>query len=183
MSFPGEDHRTAGRLIDAHNQPRKRRLTATGFAEQAHHLTACDIEIDAVDRAHDFALTEEILVRQREMLTSPRTDSSGACSPLSSADPDWPRSAAADPVFTSGVAATAGKRSPDCVTQHRALRLFAIGSRDGCSLHPAMRNGQRSWNRHPKVTLIGSGGTPSIVSNRLLSRISRSMRGTALIRC
>src|SRR4029077_11835654 len=82
----------------------------------------------------------------------------------------------------AGDGTLAERRAPDCVTQQRALRASAIGASEGCSLHLATRKGQRSWNRQPTVRLSGSGGAPSIVSNRLLSDISRSMRGTALIR-
>ena len=70
---------------------------------------------------------------------------------------------------------------PSCVTQQRALRPGATSISGGCSLHFAIRNGQRGAKRQPVGIAKGSGGAPSMVVRRRVCGTSRSIRGTALM--
>ena len=78
MSWPSKHDRARGRLVDARDQPRQRRLAAAGLADQADGLARGDVEIDAVDRVHDALLAEEPSRGSGKCLTRPRTSSSGS---------------------------------------------------------------------------------------------------------
>jgi hypothetical protein len=51
LSFEGDA--AAGRFEKPHDEPRQRRLAATGFADQAEPFPRCDVEIDAGDGVQD----------------------------------------------------------------------------------------------------------------------------------
>ena len=64
----GEADRSRGRLVNAHDEAREGRLAAARLADDADGLAGRDVEIDALDRAHDFLGAEEAVARQREVL-------------------------------------------------------------------------------------------------------------------
>src|SRR6187402_230068 len=63
----GEADRSGGRLVDAHDESREGRLAAAGFADDADGFAGRHVEVDALDRAHDFLRAEEAVARQREV--------------------------------------------------------------------------------------------------------------------
>ena len=71
MSCSGEHDGAGRRFVNAHHQAREGRLAAARLADHADGLALGNVEVDAVDGAHDLALAEEILARQGEMLDEP----------------------------------------------------------------------------------------------------------------
>ena len=66
--LPVEDDAAAVRLDEVHEEARRRRLAASGFADDAEGLAALNDEGDVVDGLHDGARAADEATLQREML-------------------------------------------------------------------------------------------------------------------
>ena len=175
----GEADRSGGRLVDAHDEAREGRLAAARLADDADGLARRHVEIDALDRAHDF------LARRRSLRAAAGNASPGraptAAAPRSRLA--WPRLARRPTRALAGSAvAGGGSGSPDCVTQQRALRPGASSMQRRmlvallrCGTGSAPRNGSPTGSRADRAA------RPRWWSGGASPGRCRSIRGTALI--
>jgi hypothetical protein len=146
-----EADRAARGLLELQDEARRRRLPASGLADEAEARPGRDAPRDVVDRAHDTALAAKEAALQGEVLDEVLDLEHRAavvhavvCS----------RHAAAE--------ATGGSSS-----QHRTA-CAAVSRNSGGSVarHRSIALTHRGWNAHPPGSMAGSGGWPSIAVSR-----------------
>ena len=173
--LPVEDDRAGGRLVDAHHHARKRRFAAARLADQADGLAAARRRgRRRRRRARSCACRRSRRCGSGKCFTRPRTRRASRC-----------RRALGATVGASGSACVDAHPRPAGSLRPRRRAAQASGgaggarrlaspssapcgparpsSSSGCSVHLAMRNGQRGAKRQP-------GGMVERIGRRALDR-------------